>query len=147
MLLSPKTAVLGLVAATAAATLGAAPATAGPATNVGRWPGVEARCDSSPYLLCLYYGAPSDSAWWGTGGPVGDLGRPPQYFTGPGEGAGRPVRGNAASISCDASTTSICYVYDRSGFAGDVDRLHGQRTGDLAGTYKNNVSVRISLGA
>ena len=145
MRMSIVASILSLLAM-AAATLVATPATAAAATNVGQFPGVEPRCADSPHSLCLYYGDPSTSAWWGTGRTVGDLGDPPQYFTGPGEGAGRPVKGNAASMSCDMTTTSICYVFNRAGHTGDVDYSYGQRTGYLKAAHKNNVSVKLSLG-
>jgi hypothetical protein len=148
MRLTTMATTLGAGAAMVAATLVAVPVAAGAAIHSGQVTGVESRCADSPYHLCLYYSSStSNSAWWGTSRAVWDLGNPPQYFTGPGEGAGQPVKDNAASIFCDMTTRSICYVYDRAGFIGAADLYYGQRSGLLSGTYKHNGSVNLSYGA
>lgn len=115
--------------------------TAAPAhalTNVGTISGVEARCNNSAYLLCLYYEG-LDSAWWGTSGDVSDLAG--HRFT-----SGANVKNNAWYVSCDASSTSICYIFFNSGYSGPRDWLYGQRSGKLVETYNENASVRISIG-
>lgn len=121
----------------------AAPAHSG--TNVGFIVGVEARCDSSSYYLCLYYNG-FDSAWWGASTSVSDLGGA-RFFPNTGEGSGQLVAVNASSVSCDASSTSFCYLYFNPGYSGPFDWLYGQRGGRLVEVYKNVGSVRISIGA
>ena len=136
---------LGVVAAATAVTAFAAPAQA-VSRNVGTVAGVESRCNSSVYLMCLYYNSGRATAYWGTSTSVSDLaGR--TFFNGTGAGDNDPVKNNAAGVSCDMTTTSICYVFDRSSYAGDVDFLYGQRSGVLVNTYNDNASVRLSQGA
>jgi len=120
----------------------AAPAQA--LTDVGAILGVETRCDNSPYSLCLYYKG-FDTAWWGTN-TTGGLGGA-RFFANTGEGSGQAVIFNAGSVSCDASSTSICYISYNSGHSGPTDWLYGQRMGRLVETYKANAAVRISFGA
>jgi len=121
----------------------AAPAQA--LTNVGTSSGVEARCNSSSYYLCLYYNSTMTTAWWGTSVSVPDLaGR--TFFANTGAGSGQAVKNNAAAVSCDASSTSICYIFFNNGYSGPTDWLYGQRRGRLIETYNENASVRISFG-
>ena len=131
--------------ATAATMVFAAPASA---DHVGDVPLVEARCAASPYALCLYYGG-FGGAWWGTRVAVKNLSDPTvhRFFAGTGTGAGQPVKNNATHISCDAGSTSICYVFFNSGHTGPSDWLYGSSSGRLADTYSENASVRISWGA
>lgn len=117
----------------------ASPAPASAANNVGTFPFVESRCNSSLHLLCLYYNSGMDTAWWGTSTSVRDLAG--RTFS-----DGRPVKNDAAAISCDAATSSICYVFPRSGYVGEADFTYGQRSGVLELTKNNNASVRLSLG-
>lgn len=124
-------------------------ATASALTNVGNIAGVETRCNNSPYLLCLYYNSGMNTAYWGTSVAVSNLSSPTvhRFFANTGTGSGRPVKNDAAAVSCDASSTSICYIHYNSGFAGPTDYLYGQRSGQLVETYNQNASVRISIGA
>ena len=119
------------------------------ADNVGTIPGVEPRCNNSPYVLCLYYNSSMRTAWWGTRVNVPNLDSPVvhRFFANTGAGSGQRVKNNAAAVSCDAGTTTICYVFFNSGFTGPSDYLHGQRSGVLADTYNENASVRISWGS
>ncbi|MFC7615367.1 hypothetical protein ACFQV2_19550 [Actinokineospora soli] len=71
----------------------------------------------------------------------------PQVLRGHRDGAGQQVKNNATHISCDASTTTICYVFYNSRYSGPSDHLYGQSSGRLADTYSENASVRISWGA
>lgn len=126
--------------------------TAAPAmalTNVGTISGVEFRCNNSPYFLCLYYNSSMGTAWWGTSVAVSNLSSPTvqRFFANTGTGSGQAVKNNAAAVSCDASSTSICYVFFNSGFSGPTDWLYGQHSGRLVETYNENASVRISFGA
>ncbi len=140
-----------LIVALSLATLGflapvvaAAPAQA--LTNVGTTAGVEARCNNSPYYLCLYYNSTMATAWWGTSVDVPDL-TGYRFFANTGEGSGQAVEDNAAAVSCDASSTSICYIFVNPGYTGARDYLHGQRRGRLVEAYNRNSSVDISFGA
>ncbi|WP_258951388.1 hypothetical protein [Lentzea californiensis] len=138
-------AALGVVAAATALAGTVAPAGAA-SKNIGTIAGVESRCANSPYWACLYFNSGRATAYWGTSVTVRDLeGR--RFFDGTGVGAREPVKNNAAAISCDMTTTSICYVYDRSELGGDVDYLYGQRSGVLSYTYNDNASIRLSPGA
>lgn len=123
--------------------------TAAPAqalTNVGTINGVETRCNNSSYYLCLYYNSTMTTAWWGTSTSVSDLANA-RFFANTGAGSGLTVKNNAAAVSCDASSTSICYVFFNSGYSGPTDWLYGQHSGRLVETYNDNASVRISFGA
>ncbi len=114
-------------------------------TDVSAAPGVEPRCDRSPYYLCLYYNG-SNSAWWGTSVSVPDLAGH-TFFPFTGEGSGLPVKNNAADVSCDASPTSICLVFANPGYTGSRDWRYGQTTTRLLSTYKANAAVSVSFGA
>ncbi|MGX7829551.1 hypothetical protein ACTG9Q_31115 [Actinokineospora sp. 24-640] len=142
---SKLAALTAVPAALAAAVVLAAPASA---DHVGDVNLVEARCAASPYALCLYHSGFA-TAWWGTNVAVSNLADPTvhRFFAGTGTGAGQQVKNNATHIACDASTTTICYVFYSSRFTGPSDHLYGKSSGRLADTYSENASVRISWGA
>jgi Peptidase inhibitor family I36 len=125
----------GLVAALAI------PGSASAATrNISQFP-VFPACSDSPYLLCLFYGSNGTGAMWGSTTGAGPM--PGDRFPPPGAGAGQLVQGNVASASCDTSTLN-CYFYSAPNYAGNVDYLLPQRSGNLFYTWNDLGSVRVA---
>jgi hypothetical protein len=128
------------IALTAALAPGAA---ANAATrHVGTIAGVEARCNSSVYTLCLYYNSGANTAYWGTSSDVSDLAGK-TFLSGTGAGSGQAVKNNAAAASCDLLSTGKCWVFFNHGYAGNADYLNGQETGQLSYTYNEDASVKV----
>ncbi|BBH71279.1 hypothetical protein ACTI_79640 [Actinoplanes sp. OR16] len=106
--------------------------------------GVNSRCDSSPYLLCLFYSGNYSGAYWGTSSYVANLSNS-RFISGTGSGAGQVVRNNAASMSCDTSVAGNlwCWSYYNTNRGGNVDYLLPQRSGNLYYTWNDEASVDI----
>jgi hypothetical protein len=146
MTISKKLGAIGLSAVATGAALASTLAPAGAANaatrHVGTIAGVEARCNSSVYTLCLYYNSGANTAYWGTNVNVEDLaGR--TFFSGTGAGSGQAVKNNAAAASCDLLSTGKCWVFFNSNYGGDADYLNGQETGRLFYTYNEDASVKV----
>jgi hypothetical protein len=122
-----------------------APAAAANAAShhVGTIAGVETRCNSSVYLLCLYYNSNASTAWWGSSSNVSNLAGE-TFRSGTGAGSGEAVKNNAAAASCDTGSTGKCYIFFNSNYGGNYDYLNGQETGKLYYTYNEDASVKIA---
>jgi hypothetical protein len=146
MTISKKLGSIGLAAVATGAALASALAPAGAANaatrHVGTIAGVETRCNSSAYTLCLYYNSGANTAYWGTSVNVDDLaGR--TFLSGTGAGSGQAVKNNAAAASCDLLSTGKCWVFFNHSYGGDADYLNGQETGRLSYTYNEDASVKV----
>ena len=136
-----------LAGAIIAATLGGATALAIPASAnaAGHYigtDGAEARCNASPYLLCLYYSTFS-SAYWGTSGNDTNLGDN-HFFSGTGSGAGQVVRNNAARMHCDYYVPNQCFSYYNTNYGGNYDWEYWHDIGTLYFTWNDEASVKIT---
>jgi hypothetical protein len=112
--------------------------------HVGTIAGVETRCNSSAFYLCLYYNSSTTTAWWGTASNVSDLAGH-NFRSGTGAGSGEAVKNNAAAASCDTGTSGKCYIFFNSNYCGNYDYLNGQETGQLSYTYNEDASVKVAL--
>ena len=141
---------LGMIGGTAVAAavgLATALAPAGVANaashHVGTISGVETRCNSSVYTLCLYYNSNAATAYWGTSSNVSNLVNE-TFFGGTGAGSGQGVKNNAAAASCDLLSSGKCYIFFNSNYGGNYDYLNGQETGKLYYTYNEDASVKVA---
>jgi len=110
--------------------------------HVGTIAGVESRCNSSAYTLCLYYNSSTTTAYWGTSSNVSNLVND-TFFSGTGAGSGQAVKNNAAAASCDLLSSGKCYIFFNSNYGGNYDYLNGQETGQLYYTYNEDASVKV----
>lgn len=110
--------------------------------------GVENRCFSSGYSLCLYYyHGITTQAYWGTFDSVSNLaGR--TFKSGTGTGSGKPVKNNATGMYCNYAVypnKDTCFSFYNSGYTGNYDWEYEGEMGSLSYTWNEDASVLVAV--
>jgi hypothetical protein len=126
------------------ATIAAAPlAVVAPAdassANVGTH-GLEARCYSANYAMCLYW-TTSNSAYWPANKSWPDL-TGHKFFSGTGSGSGQVITNNAEYMFC--SYAKECRSYSNYGWIGNYDYALTYTSGTLYYSKDRDLSVNIA---
>jgi hypothetical protein len=130
-----------LMIAAAAALTTATPAQA--ASQYVGVPGAEDRCRTHPTALVCFYYRYWHEAFWGSAYSDSTL-QDNYYWAGTGAGAGQRVRNNSRKMHCDYWVPNYCESFVYPGYGGNDDWMYYGQVGELAYTWNNNASVRLS---
>jgi hypothetical protein len=119
---------------------------AGPANAASQFvgaTGAEDRCASHPTALVCFYFRHFHEGYWGSAVSDNTL-QDNFYFGGSGYGQGARVRNNSRKMHCDYWVVNYCESFVYPGYGGNDDWMWWGQIGELAYTWNNNASVRLS---